>query len=58
MIQMEIIIIIIINFESPVPNTRYHSIGLKVKEKEKSNLGRQSDGRMGENSRGEGGRLT
>ena len=33
-------------------NTRYHSIGLKVKEKQESNLGRQSDDRMGENSRG------
>ena len=31
-------------------NTRYHSIGLKVKEKQ-SNPGRQSDDRMGENSR-------
>ena len=41
-------------------NTKYHSIGLKVKEKQESNLGRQSDDRkmmmvmmMGENSRGE-----
>ena len=33
-------------------NTRYHSIGLKVKEKQESNPGRQSDDRMGENSRG------
>ena len=33
-------------------NTRYHSIGLKVKEKQESNPGRQSDNRMGENSRG------
>ena len=33
-------------------NTRYHSIGLKVKEKRESNPGRQSDDRMGENSRG------
>ena len=33
-------------------NTRYHSIGLKVKEKHESNPGRQSDDRMGENSRG------
>ena len=33
-------------------NTRYHSIGLKVKEKQKSNPGRQSDDRVGENSRG------
>ena len=33
-------------------NTRYHSIGLKVKEKQESNLGRQSDDRKGENSRG------
>ena len=33
-------------------NTRYHSIGLKVKEKQESNPGRQSDGRKGENSRG------
>ena len=33
-------------------NTRYHSIGLKVKEKKESNPGRQSDDRMGENSRG------
>ena len=33
-------------------NTRYHSIGLKVKEKQESNPGRQSDERMGENSRG------
>ena len=33
-------------------NTRYHSIGLKVKEKPESNPGRQSDDRMGENSRG------
>ena len=32
-------------------NTRYHSIGLKVKEKQESNLGRQSDDRMRENSR-------
>ena len=32
-------------------NTRYHSIGLKVKEKQESNPGRQSDDRMGENSR-------
>jgi hypothetical protein len=32
--------------------TRYHSIGLKVKEKQESNPGRQSDDRMGENSRG------
>ena len=31
----------------------YHSIGLKVKEKQESNPGRQSDDRMGENSRGE-----
>ena len=37
-----------------VYNTRYHSIGLKVKEKQESNPGRQSDDRMGENSRGEG----
>ena len=35
-----------------VSNTRYHSIGLKVKEKQESNPGRQSDDRMGENSRG------
>ena len=34
-------------------NTRYHSIRLKVKEKQESNPGRQSDDRMGENSRGE-----
>ena len=27
-------------------NTRYHSIGLKVKEKQESNPGRQSDDRM------------
>ena len=47
-----IIIIIIINFYCPVSNTRYHSIGLKVKEKQESNPGRQSDDRMGENSRG------
>ena len=33
-------------------NTRYYSIGLKVKEKQESNPGRQSDDRMGENSRG------
>ena len=33
-------------------NTRYHSIGLKVKEKQESNPGRQSDDWMGENSRG------
>ena len=33
-------------------NTRYHLIGLKVKEKQESNPGRQSDDRMGENSRG------
>ena len=33
-------------------NTRYHSIALKVKEKQESNPGRQSDDRMGENSRG------
>ena len=33
-------------------NTRYRSIGLKVKEKQESNPGRQSDDRMGENSRG------
>ena len=33
-------------------NTRYHSIGLTVKEKQESNPGRQSDDRMGENSRG------
>ena len=33
-------------------NTRYHSIGLKVKEKQESNPGRQSDDRKGENSRG------
>ena len=33
-------------------NTRYHSIGLKVKENRESNPGRQSDDRMGENSRG------
>ena len=33
-------------------NTRYHSIGLKVKEKQESNPGRQSDDRMGENPRG------
>ena len=33
-------------------NTRYHSIGLKVKEKQESNPGGQSDDRMGENSRG------
>ena len=33
-------------------NTRYHSIGLKVEEKQESNPGRQSDDRMGENSRG------
>ena len=33
-------------------NTRYHSIGLKVKKKQESNPGRQSDDRMGENSRG------
>ena len=33
-------------------NTRYHSIWLKVKEKQESNPGRQSDDRMGENSRG------
>ena len=46
-------IIIIINFQCPVSNTRYHSIGLKVKEKQESNPGRQSDDRMGENSRGE-----
>ena len=32
-------------------NTRYHSIGLKVKQKQESNPGRQSDDRMGENSR-------
>ena len=31
-------------------NTRYHSIGLKVKEKQESNP--KSDDRMGENSRG------
>ena len=48
------IIIIILNFYCPVSNTRYHSIGLKVKEKQESNPGRQSDDRMGENSRGEG----
>ena len=35
-------------------NTKYHSIGLKVKEKQESNPGRQSDDRMGENSRREG----
>ena len=35
-------------------NTRYHSIGPKVKEKQESNPGRQSDDRMGEHSRGEG----
>ena len=29
-------------------NTRYHSIGLKVKEKQESNPGRQSNDRMGE----------
>ena len=33
-------------------NTRYNSIGLKVKEKQESNPDRQSDDRMGENSRG------
>ena len=33
-------------------NTSYHSIGLKVKEKQESNPGRQSDDWMGENSRG------
>ena len=33
-------------------NTSYHSIELKVKEKQESNPGRQSDDRMGENSRG------
>ena len=33
-------------------NTRYHSIELKVKEKQESNPGRQSDDRMGKNSRG------
>ena len=33
----------------------YHSIVLKVKEKQESNPGRQSDDRMGENSRGGGG---
>ena len=32
----------------------YHSIGLKLKEKQESNPGRQSDDRMGENSRGGG----
>ena len=32
--------------------SRYPSIGLKVKEKQESNPGRQSDDRMGENSRG------
>jgi len=35
-----------------VSNTRYHSIGLKVEEKQESNPGRQSDDKMGENSRG------
>ena len=33
-------------------NARYHSIELEVKEKQESNPGRQSDDRMGENSRG------
>ena len=33
-------------------NTRNHSIGLKVKEKQESNPGRPSDDRMGDNSRG------
>ena len=33
-------------------NTRYHSIGLKLKKKQESNPGRQSDDRTGENSRG------
>ena len=33
-------------------NTRYHSIGLKVKEKQESNPGRQSDDRKGENQGG------
>ena len=32
-------------------NQVYHSVGLKVKEKQESNPGRQSDDRMGENSR-------
>ena len=32
--------------------SRYHSIGLKVKEKQEPYPGRQSDDRMGENSRG------
>ena len=32
--------------------TRYHSIGLKVKEKQESNPGRQSDDRRERNSRG------
>ena len=44
--------LIIINFRCPASNTRFHSIGLKVKEKQESNPGRQSDDRMGENSRG------
>ena len=33
-------------------NTRYHSIGLKVKEKQESNPGRQSDDRMGDECQG------
>ena len=54
MMMMMMMMIILINFQCPVSNTRYHSIGLKVKEKQESNPGRQSDEKDGREFKGEG----